>query len=179
MQGLVNLLPNGPDDGGLIVCKGAHLLSEEFHKEFIIEKRVWAWTKEWYGFTDAGMKWLEDKGCKWEKVCMEPGDLVLWDSRTPHYNVSPAETSTQPRFATYTCYLPVANLTQEELKGKKEAFEGVEFTTHWPNLPGFGGVPFTRLDGKPCPHNFKVPRSGKPQLTERGYKLTGIPYIKA
>jgi hypothetical protein len=22
MQGLVNLLPNGPDDGGLIVCRG-------------------------------------------------------------------------------------------------------------------------------------------------------------
>jgi hypothetical protein len=33
LQGLVNLLPNGPDDGGLIVCSGAHLLSERFHKE--------------------------------------------------------------------------------------------------------------------------------------------------
>lgn len=33
LQGLVNLLPNGPNDGGLIVCEGAHLLSERFHKE--------------------------------------------------------------------------------------------------------------------------------------------------
>lgn len=44
LQGLVNLLPNGPDDGGLIVCKGAHLLSEEFHEAFEDEKdRIWAW----------------------------------------------------------------------------------------------------------------------------------------
>lgn len=34
LQGLVNLLPNGPDDGGLIVCKGGHNFSEEFHTEF-------------------------------------------------------------------------------------------------------------------------------------------------
>jgi hypothetical protein len=78
LQGLVNMLPNGPSDGGLIVCKGGHHLSEEFHEEFKDEKdRIWAWTPEWYGFTDAGMKWLEGKGMKWEKICAEPGDLLL------------------------------------------------------------------------------------------------------
>lgn len=44
LQGLVNILPNGPSDGGLIVCKGGHLLSEEFHEEFKDEKRIWAWS---------------------------------------------------------------------------------------------------------------------------------------
>lgn len=43
LQGLVNILPNGPNDGGLIVCKGGHLLSEEFHEEFKNEERIWAW----------------------------------------------------------------------------------------------------------------------------------------
>ena len=44
LQGLVNLLPNGPDDGGLIVCKGAHLVSEEFHRVFKDEPdKIWAW----------------------------------------------------------------------------------------------------------------------------------------
>lgn len=44
MQGLVNFLPNGPDDGGLIVCKGGHRLSEEFHKVFKDEPdKIWAW----------------------------------------------------------------------------------------------------------------------------------------
>jgi hypothetical protein len=47
LQGLVNLLPNGPDDGGLIVCKGGHLLSEDFHKMFENESdKIWAWTNE-------------------------------------------------------------------------------------------------------------------------------------
>lgn len=78
MQGLVNLLPNGPDDGGLIVCPGGHLLSDEFHKDMADEPRIPAWTPEWYGFTENGMKWLEKKGLKWVKVCAEPGDLLLW-----------------------------------------------------------------------------------------------------
>ena len=73
LQGLVNLLPNGPDDGGLIVCPGGHLLSDEFHADMKDEPRIPAWTPEWFGFTDNGMKWLEKKGCKWVKVCADPG----------------------------------------------------------------------------------------------------------
>lgn len=37
-------------------------------------------TKEWYGFTDAGRKWLQDKGCEWTKITAEPGDLLLCKS---------------------------------------------------------------------------------------------------
>lgn len=78
-------------------------------------------TNEWYGFNDRGMKWLEDHGCTWEKVCAEPGDLILWDSRTPHYNLSP--TGAVPRFCVYTCFLPVSEVSQGDLKRKKEAYE--------------------------------------------------------
>jgi hypothetical protein len=42
------------------------------------EPRIPAWTNEWFGFTDNGMKWLADQGCTWEKVSAEPGDLLLW-----------------------------------------------------------------------------------------------------
>lgn len=119
---LVNLLPNGPNDGGLIVCKGAHKLSEQFHQEMAWEEKIPAWTPEWYGFTDRGMQWLKDHGCEWTKVCAEPGDLLLWDSRTPHYNLSP--TTSQPRFCIYTCYMPVKDASKEDLIRKKKAFEG-------------------------------------------------------
>ncbi|KAI0476580.1 hypothetical protein GGR56DRAFT_481415 [Xylariaceae sp. FL0804] len=176
LQGLVNLLPNGPRDGGLIVCKGAHSLSEEFHEEFRDEPdRIWAWTKEWYGFTEKGMGWLKGKGCEWLKVEAEPGDLLLWDSRTPHYNLSPS--GDRPRFATYTCYMPAAEASQEDLLRKRKAFEETKGTTHWPNAVHVGGVPIIR-DGQPCPYNDGKPRQ-LPKLTERGYKLTGIPYIAA
>lgn len=131
LQGLVNLHSNGPDDGGLIVCKGAHLLSEEFHIAMKNEERIPAWTKEWYGFTDAGMQWLADHGCEWHKVCAGAGDLIVWDSRTPHYNV-PTKSAID-RLAVYTCYMPVADATQEDLKRKKKAFEDRVGTSHWPN----------------------------------------------
>jgi len=84
------------------------------------------------------MKRLADKGLKWEKACMEPGDLVIWDSRTPHYNVSPSPSSTQVRLATYTCYMLVADATQGDLNRKKQAFEELESTTHWPNTMHVG-----------------------------------------
>ncbi|KAL4950798.1 MFS transporter [Aspergillus filifer] len=132
MQGLVNLLPNGDGDGGLIVCKGAHNLSQEFHVEFKDEpNKIWAWTKEWYGFTEEGLAWLKNRGCEWVKPNAEPGDLILWDSRTPHYNLSP--TGTTPRFCIYTCYMPATDATQEQLLTKKAAFEANLGTTHWPN----------------------------------------------
>lgn len=56
-----------------------------------------------------------------QQVCAEPGDLLLWDSRTAHYNLS--STTDQPRFCVYTCYMPVADATQEDLRRKKDAFE--------------------------------------------------------
>ena len=117
----MNLNPCGPDDGGLIVCKGGHLISEQFHKEMGDEPRIPAWTPEWFGFTENGMKWLDMHGFEWQKVCAEPGDLIVWDSRTPHYNV-PTQT-TQDRFAVYTCFMPVKAATQEDLRRKRDAFE--------------------------------------------------------
>ncbi|TLS26945.1 hypothetical protein PpBr36_05073 [Pyricularia pennisetigena] len=90
LQEIVNLLPNGPRDGGLIVCKGAHLTSEESHEEFKDEPdKIWAWTKERRGFAAKGTQWLKNKGFKWVKLCAEPGDLPLWDSPVPHCDVSP------------------------------------------------------------------------------------------
>jgi hypothetical protein len=44
IQGVVNLLPNGPDDGGLIVGKGGHSLSSEFHEVFRNEPdKIFRW----------------------------------------------------------------------------------------------------------------------------------------
>jgi len=85
------------------------------------EPRIPAWTPEWYGFTEKGMQWLEDHGLEWIKVCADPGDLIVWDSRTPHYNV-PTQTD-QDHFAVCTCYMPVAEVTQEDLISKRDAFE--------------------------------------------------------
>lgn len=107
---------------------------------------------------------------------MEPGDLVVWDSRTPHYNLSSA--SDIPRFAAYTCYMPVADVSQADLLRKKQAFEDCQPTTHWPNAAHVGALPLIRNGEQDKLHHL-VPKSGKPLLSERGYRLTGIPYIDA
>jgi len=174
LQGLVNLQSCGKDDGGLIVCKGAHLLSEEYHDVFRGEERIHQWTNEWYGFKETGLKWLEEKGCEWVKVCAEPGDLILWDSRAPHYNVPTR--SKQDRMAVYTCYMPVSQATQEDLLRKKAAWDERRSTTHWPNARHSAPNAATR-DGKPCQSNRAGPIE-EPQLSERAFKLTGLPYIK-
>lgn len=176
LQGLVNLLPNGPNDGGLIVCKGAHLLSEQFHDEMrsANEDRIPAWTREWYGFTDKGIQWLKDHGCEWVKVEAEPGDLLLWDSRTPHYNV--AASGQQDRLAVYTCYMPVADATQQDLVRKKYAWDRKVGTTHWPNVQ-FLGTNKAMRGGKPDSVQRYRPLN-EPVLGERAFKLTGIPYLQ-
>lgn len=195
LQGLVNLLPNGPKDGGLIVCKGAHRLSVEYHDHFRgKEERIPAWTKEWYGFKEEGMQWLKEKGCEWVKVEAEPGDLLLCelclhlifssthlltsnlftgDSRTPHYNV-PAS-GKQDRLAVYTCYMPVADASQDDLVKKKGAWEKKLGTTHWPNAQ-YVGTNKAMRNGKPDSIQRELPLN-MPELNERTFRLTGIPYI--
>lgn len=176
LQGLVNLHPNGPDDGGLIVCRGGHLMSEAFHEAMKDEERIPAWTREWYGFTEAGMKWLADNGGEWIKPTAEPGDLLVWDSRTPHFNVPPSRESVD-RLAVYTCFMPVSHATQEDLVRKKDAFERRVGTTHWPNARHVGSNE-ARRNGQPDAVQRDRPLN-EPVLSERAFKLTGIPYIKA
>lgn len=82
-----------------------------------------------YGYKDSGVAWLKERGFEFKKICCNAGDLIVWDSRAPHYNVSPSGSIT--RLAVYTCYAPVSTATQEDLMKKKNAFEAGIGTSHW------------------------------------------------
>lgn len=99
---------------------------------------------------------------------------MLTRLRTPHYNVP--VTSKQDRFAIYTCYMPVSSATQEDLIRKKKAFEDRVGTTHWPNAMHTGSNVAQR-NGKPD-HIVRDRPLHEPILSERAFKLTGIPYIE-
>jgi hypothetical protein len=45
-QGFVNLAHSGDDDGGLVVLKEGHKISEEYHNAFREEDRGFRWTNE-------------------------------------------------------------------------------------------------------------------------------------
>lgn len=46
IQGFVNLNPCGDNDGGLMVLKGGHLISKEYHEAFANEEQEFRWTNE-------------------------------------------------------------------------------------------------------------------------------------
>ncbi|KAK4054122.1 hypothetical protein OIV83_001147 [Microbotryomycetes sp. JL201] len=178
VQGFVNLAEAGDNDGGLVVLKGGHHISEEYHRAFKDEEQEFRWTNEVYTFRETGLAWLKERGYEWVKVNAGPGDLVLWESRVPHYNVSPQ--AGNPRFVVYTSYAPVYTAEEEDLLRKKELFEKLDGHSHWPQ----GLQPFIKefvspkRNGEPDPVNTWKPRKA-PVLSERAYKLTGIPYIKS
>ena len=94
--------------------------------------------------------------------------------------------------------MPVAEASQEDLVRKKAAFESMSFlsflsrgtvhgansvplidwlgTTHWPNARHTGSNSAKR-DGEPDKIERNKPLN-EPKLSERAFKLTGIPYIK-
>jgi hypothetical protein len=100
------------------------------------------------------------------------------DSRTPHYNVSP--TGEQERLAAYTCYMPVEEASQEDLRRKEDAFQRRVGTTHWPNAKHTGSnvAVINRATGEVHPGPARDQPINPPELSERAFKLTGIPYLK-
>lgn len=91
IQGILNLCPNKEQDGGLVVLKGSHKLCERFFEVHGTEKKPeWGVVPDdWHGFDGTERKWFESNGAVEVKVNCEPGDLLLWDSRTVHWNVRP------------------------------------------------------------------------------------------
>ena len=85
---------------------------------------------------------------------MEPGDFVLWDSRTAHYGAAPLED--KKRFAicesSYLaaltlgdiCYKPDAFMTPEQRERKVEAFKKGYCTVSRRRMDGADGRPMTR-----------------------------------
>lgn len=88
VQGILNLAPNGPNDGGLIVMKGSSALNEEFFATHESNQNTWG-PADWFGFSESDIEWFKNKGCETIKVCADPGDLILWDSRQVHFNELP------------------------------------------------------------------------------------------
>ncbi|OAA65645.1 Phytanoyl-CoA dioxygenase [Niveomyces insectorum RCEF 264] len=174
VQGIVNLLPNGPDDGGLMVLEGSSQYYNELWDRFDHKKPAEGW-HEWaqQNVDEEMCQWLESKGCKWVKVCAEPGDLLLWDSRCIHYGAAPS--STNSRFAAYVCYKPEDMVPQEIKNLRRELFEKKEGTTHDPAAPRHK----PRLPPEEHASYAEALRRPlqKPVLSKRAQQLAGlVPY---
>lgn len=137
VQGLINYAPNGDSDGGLVLMKGsAKLFNEFFAQERVPDDHEDAPPPELkfmdlFLFNQKDVKWFEERGCELVKINMEPGDFVLWDSRTMHFAKHP--TGEQIRHVQYVCMTPRRFATPDALEAKKTCFENYYGTTHWPH----------------------------------------------
>lgn len=90
IQGIANLAPNDPLDGGLSLIVGSHALFNDFFAEFGDEVKKADWgSEDWRGLNDDQVAWFLGRGCEIMKVCADAGDLILWDGRTVHWNTKP------------------------------------------------------------------------------------------
>jgi hypothetical protein len=87
VQGIINLSQAGPNDGGLVVMKGSAPLFDRFFEENPVSGPTpWRTAKhqDFHPFTEKNLDWYRAQGCELVKVCAEPGDLIMWDSREVH-----------------------------------------------------------------------------------------------
>ncbi|KAL4874496.1 hypothetical protein BJY04DRAFT_225907 [Aspergillus karnatakaensis] len=174
VQGILNLSQAGPHDGGLLLMVGSSALFEKYFETFSPrERKTQSNHYDLYRFQPDEIEWFKEQGCYEIKIEAEPGDLILWDSRTIHH-VAPIESDTI-RTVAYICYAPAALASADELKYKAELFERFEGTTHWPhcNIHGQGKA---FIDGQLDPLERNEPLE-RPERTDKILKLAGvIPY---
>ncbi|KAH7127618.1 hypothetical protein EDB81DRAFT_889410 [Dactylonectria macrodidyma] len=175
IQGIINLSSAGAEDGSLMLIPGSNVLQDEFF-DTQTDPATWE-AKDWRRFSEQEMKWWTKKGLRPIKVHAEPGDLILWDSRTVHWGGEPTEKSDVVRTVIYASYSPSKLATPETLKEKQRVFSLYGATTHWAHdnmylRPLLAHLPDGTLD----PRNRDEPRE-KAELSDKLLKLAGVkPY---
>lgn len=172
VQGIINLSPAGPQDGGLQLYTGSSKLFEQFFAENPLQAKPEGapGQVDWYGFSSEDVEWFKIHGCELIKINAEPGDLIIWDSRTVHYSKLPE--SDMIRTIMYATYAPASLATAEDLALKAELFKRYEGSTHWPHCNIWGQGKAMR-GGRICPGERDEPLE-KPALTDIVLKLAGL-----
>lgn len=175
VQGIINLSPAGPLDGGLQLWKGSAELFDQFFIEHPPKPKAndAPGQVDFYAFTNDDIAWFEARGCKLIKINAEPGDVIIWDSRTVHHAKLPE--SDMIRTILYCTYAPAKLASPEDLELKAQLFRNYEGSTHWPHCNIWPQGKAIR-NGKVCPGERDEPLE-KPEITDTVLKLAGIkPY---
>lgn len=159
IQGIMNLAPNGPQDGGLMVLKGSFQLYKEYIESHDPPEGGWP-TRDSYHHPSEHLQWFYDRGCEWIHMDAGEGDLILWDSRTIHYGAAP--TGQNGRYATYVCYKPAAMSTPEHLEERAAAIRDSRNMSHDPTCARTVDRFFTDVRTEPSKkHAFDDPKIRK------------------
>mmetsp|Transcript_35288 Transcript_35288/g.109940 ORF Transcript_35288/g.109940 Transcript_35288/m.109940 type:complete len:409 (-) Transcript_35288:105-1331(-) len=129
VQGFVSLFPANGTTGGLTVVPGSHLRHEEVTQDMANPNKDYCTVQPYEPVLQEMSKKL---------VSCQPGDLVLWDSRTIHANSPAPQPPTAPgdrllRAVAYVCMTPKRFATQDVRANRRVAYEHRVATTHWPH----------------------------------------------
>lgn len=128
-------------DAGFYCIPKSHLRFEEFAPQLetlnaldIPQDEKWKAQNEYLlGFFDSETDQSGNHYCR-KHITAPRGSLILWDSRTVHWNQSASKDRCNPkvRMVGYLCYVPKARLTDEGRILRKSAFENGVSTGHNP-----------------------------------------------
>ena len=121
VQGIVNLYPNGPNDGGTVLMSGSHHVFKEY-----LDKHPLDGIKGFFRI-DPHDDLL--KHCPIIKPCLEEGEILLFDSRTFHCNIPPK--GNIPRMSVYVSMMPKSQATGKELEKRRKLYNEGRMTGHW------------------------------------------------
>ncbi len=128
IQGIVNLLDNGPNDGGLLLLQGSQHIYDKYLNKYPL-----------VGHSSQFMIDLNDedvKNCEPIKICAPAGHIILFDSRIFHCNVKPDKD--RLRMCTYVSMQPISGDYDNSFTVKRiKAFEENRMTGHWCYGKGF------------------------------------------
>lgn len=135
-QGLVNLLPMNRTTGGNVLVRRSH--RELFTKiPELYPKRMAAVEKGMPGIDHFRFP-PNDPGIKGLAMChLEPGDLLIWDSRTAHCSSSsidapaPDAPADLMRAVSLVCMMPRALTPANVLDSRKAAVPQLQSSTNW------------------------------------------------
>ncbi|KYR02712.1 hypothetical protein DLAC_00175 [Tieghemostelium lacteum] len=173
IQGFLNLEQCGDHDGGLIVYQDSHKQHQPY-----FEETGEVSTNDWYKFDVDPNTLKHFKQCKKIKVNCQPGDVVLWDSRTIHYACPPQKhKSDVNRTVVYVSYQPAYLALPSDIASKQNAFYNNRMTSHWAaSVRLFPKTPRT-YGNEDLVLKFPISEVNNAVLTDVGRKLAGlIPY---
>lgn len=117
-------------DGGFYCIPKSHLKFDQFALELKEEANIESWTYNNKFLLDFFSHSKDESGNAYimKHITAPRGSLILWDSRTVHWNQYPSENrpysdSPRIRMVGYLLYLPETRLTHQAKILRKEAFE--------------------------------------------------------
>jgi len=172
IQGFVTLEDIDEEDNTLCVLAGSHAHHSAFFAHFGITT-----SGDWNKLQPQHIEWMKAQAGVTEiRIPARAGSLVLWDSRTVHCNTKPMKNRAHPtrwRYVVYTCQAPRRFISDRDIKRKRDAFQRMRMTNHWP-VTGFRLFP-----DKPWAYGAILPDYSAgvrqpPTLTDLGRKLAGF-----